>query len=73
MKVTESRNWNPDCPVHGTESDWWRSDEQVAARAVDSARLRALQAEARRRRAGGAYDPSFFARLDADLSTRGES
>jgi len=50
---TESRNWNPDCPEHGTESQWWRSDEQVAKRQADSERLRDLQAQAReaRRRA----------------------
>lgn len=47
MTVTESRNWNPDCPVHGTESDWYRSPEQVAKRREDSRRLRNLQRRAR--------------------------
>lgn len=23
MKVTENRNWNPDCPEHGIGSEWY--------------------------------------------------
>ena len=51
-KPSGARNWNPDCPEHGIESDWWQSPEQVARRQEQSSRLRDLQrqaAEARRR------------------------
>ena len=50
MEVTEHRNWNPDCPEHGTESAWWRSPEQVEARRQQNERLRDLQRQARERR-----------------------
>lgn len=42
-EVTEARNWNPDCPEHGTESAWWHSDVQVVGLRYDSARLRVVQ------------------------------
>jgi hypothetical protein len=29
LRVTEHRNWNPDCPEHGTETDFWKSREQI--------------------------------------------
>ena len=32
-EATGSRNWNPDCPEHGTESVWWNSDAQAALEA----------------------------------------
>jgi hypothetical protein len=49
-EATESRNWNPDCPTHGTASSWWNSPEQVEKRAADSARLLDLQRQAREAR-----------------------
>jgi hypothetical protein len=42
-----ARNWNPDCPEHGTHSEWWSSPEQVERRGAQSAHLRDLQAQAR--------------------------
>lgn len=45
-----SRNWNPDCPEHGTESEWWNSDEQREVRAAMNDRLRVLQRQAREAR-----------------------
>ena len=51
-EATGSRNWNPDCPEHGIETAWWRSDVQVAHRRYDGARLRVIQAVARLRRNG---------------------
>ena len=42
MKPSGSLNLNPDCPVHGTESVWYNSDEQVRVRAERSQRLRDL-------------------------------
>ncbi len=48
--VTENRNWNPDCPEHGTESEWWRSPEQVEKRRQQNERLRDLQRQAREAR-----------------------
>jgi hypothetical protein len=51
-RPTGSRNWNPDCPEHGTASEWYRSPEQVAKREADSARLRDLYRRAREARAG---------------------
>lgn len=47
---TEERNWNPDCPAHGTASEWWRSDVQVAQRQITGTRLRVVQTIARLRR-----------------------
>ena len=32
MTITETRNWNPDCPDHGKASTWWNSEEQVRLR-----------------------------------------
>jgi len=37
-----SLNLNPDCPVHGTDSVWYNSAEQVQRRAEQSQRLRDL-------------------------------
>ena len=51
-EATGSRNWDPDCPEHGTESVWWNSDAQAARRRYDSARLRVVQEIARLRRGG---------------------
>jgi hypothetical protein len=50
-EVTESRNWNPDCPEHGLDSEWWSSPEQVAKREAQGGRLRDLQRQAREARA----------------------
>jgi hypothetical protein len=25
MKVTENRNWNPDCEEHKVGSEWWKT------------------------------------------------
>ena len=46
-KETASRNWNPDCPEHGTKSEWWSSPKEIARRQADSERLRELQARAK--------------------------
>jgi len=35
-------NLDPDCPVHGTESPWYNSPEQVQKRTDRSQRLRDL-------------------------------
>jgi hypothetical protein len=51
LEVTEHRNWNPDCPKHGTGSEWWNSEEQRAKRAARAERLAELQARARKARA----------------------
>jgi len=42
-----SYNLNLDCPLHGTDSAWWKSPEQVVRRDEQSDRLRILQAKAR--------------------------
>lgn len=44
---TDSRDWSPDCPEHGTESPWWNSPTQIEKRKRDSERLRRLQLQAR--------------------------
>jgi hypothetical protein len=49
-EVTEHRNWNPDCPTHGVQSDWYRSPEQQAKRHAQDTRLRDLQWRAREAR-----------------------
>jgi len=53
LEVTEIRNWNADCPSHGTASAWWNSPEQQAERAARRVESIALQAKAKemRRRA----------------------
>lgn len=48
---TSNRDWNPDCPEHGTASSWHRSPEQTKKRTADSERLRDLQRRAREARA----------------------
>lgn len=57
MTRSDSRNWNPQCPTHGTDSDWYRSPEQRARREAQDDRLKAMQSEARRVRNGGAPKP----------------
>lgn len=55
-EVTENRNLDLDCPMHGTKSTWWNSPEQRDKREADNNRLRDLQgraAEARRRAKNG--------------------
>ena len=47
MERTEARNWNPDCPDHGVDSDWYQSPEQALRRAEQNRRLRDLQIRAR--------------------------
>lgn len=46
LTVTESRNWNPDCPVHCVGSLWWDSAEQRQKRDERSTRVRDLQRQA---------------------------
>lgn len=46
LTVTEARDWNPDCPKHGTASAWYASPAQRDKRAEASARLRDLQRRA---------------------------
>ena len=50
MTVTESRNWNPDCVEHGTDSAWYNSDTQRAARDAQNTRVIELQRQAREAR-----------------------
>lgn len=49
---TGSYNLNLDCPLHGVESDWYRSPEQVARREAQNERLREWQRRAREAREG---------------------
>lgn len=48
--VLEHRNWNPDCAVHGLDTVWWNSPEQVELRARRRRELVALQERAREAR-----------------------
>jgi hypothetical protein len=70
---TDTRNWDPDCPAHGTESDWWRSEAQVAQRQHDGTRLWVLQTLARLGRQDR-IDPSaaqeILAALDGSPETK---
>lgn len=55
LEVLETRNWNPNCPLHGTESEWWNSDTEKAKRATARLDLIARQEEAKiARRSRGA-------------------
>lgn len=47
MTVTDAREWHPECAEHGTDSAWWSSPEQQAARAARRARTADLQHRAR--------------------------
>lgn len=51
-EVSEERNWHPDCPEHGTESEWYQADAQVAKRELQGTRLRVLGVLAQLRRNG---------------------
>ena len=42
-----SRSLNPDCPVHGEDSEWYSSPEQVEHRAQRSQRLLDLYQQSR--------------------------
>jgi hypothetical protein len=44
---TGSRTLDPDCPVHGEDSAWYNSPEQVAHRADRSKRLLDLYEQAK--------------------------
>lgn len=44
---TGSRSLDPDCPVHGEDSEWYGSPEQVEHRNQRSRRLRDLYDQAR--------------------------
>lgn len=54
-ELTEHRNWNPDCAVHGTASAWYNDPERRDARDAKNAEVLDLQRCAReaRRRASG--------------------
>ena len=41
-KTSNTKNLNPDCPLHGTGSAWYNSPEQVKKRDERSQRLREL-------------------------------
>lgn len=45
--VAEVRNWDPACPEHGVDSEWWKSDEQVHQRFVRRQESLELQRRAR--------------------------
>lgn len=51
-KITEQRNWNPDCEEHGWESEWYKSDMQQQKLKQQRIRTTALQRIARERRQG---------------------
>lgn len=55
LEVTEVRNWNPECPKHGTSSAWWNSTEQRAAREERRVHLTDLQRRAREARQQARY------------------
>jgi len=48
--VTDERNWYPDCDAHGTKSEWYKSDSQVARRKATNDRVADLQRQAREAR-----------------------
>jgi hypothetical protein len=50
LEVTEHRNWNPDCIVHGINSEWYNTDEQIQRRDEQNRRLRELQLLAAQKR-----------------------
>jgi len=49
-KTSNAKNLNPDCPLHGTDSVWYNSPEQVKKREERSQRLRELYDTARKAR-----------------------
>ena len=48
--VSDNKNLNPECPLHGTESVWYNDPEQVKKRGERSQRLRELYDTARKAR-----------------------
>jgi hypothetical protein len=49
-KTSNTKNLNPDCTLHGTNSVWYNSPEQVKQRDERSQRLRELYDAARKAR-----------------------
>ena len=49
-KTSNAKNLNPDCPLHGIDSMWYNSPEQVKKREERSQRLRELYDAARKAR-----------------------
>jgi hypothetical protein len=49
-KTSNTKNLNPDCPLHGTDSVWYNSPEQVKKGDERSQRLRELYDAARKAR-----------------------
>jgi hypothetical protein len=49
-KTSNTKNLNPDCPLHGTDSVWYNSPEQVKKREGRSQQLRELYDAARKAR-----------------------
>jgi hypothetical protein len=49
-KTSNTQNLNPDCPLHGTDSVWYNSPEQIKKREERSQRLRELYDTARKAR-----------------------
>ena len=50
LKLTELRNWSPDCEEHGVDSAWYNSETQMVKRAASSERTIELQRRAREAR-----------------------
>lgn len=53
---TGAYNLAIDCPEHGIESEWYKSDEQVEKRQRQNERLRELQLQAREARKNAKLD-----------------
>lgn len=49
MTLTASRNWNPDCEEHGTQSDWFAEHQKTNERLHELQRLAREARQARRR------------------------
>lgn len=49
-KKTDHKNFNPDCPLHGFDSEWYQSKEETNKRQKQSERLRSLFAQSKQAR-----------------------
>lgn len=68
--ITESRNLDPDCVVHGVNSYWYNTMEQKAKREESTMRTRNLQGRAHKRRAG--YWPAWWTLNDQTYEDKRE-
>lgn len=68
LTVTDARDWDCECPLHGTGSQWWNDPERVAKREADRLRLIDLQRRAREARQSARANQQVTSASSADTT-----